>query len=119
VSGHTPGPWHATPSPKGGHNIYDADNNVPAIARTYRIADDATVEANARLIAAAPDLLEALQIIVANARMVPDPTMDGATDCFAVPLGDIEIVAHAAIAHATGDFAARATGEPEAEVGNA
>jgi hypothetical protein len=45
--------------------------------------------------------------------MVPDPTMDGATDCFAVPLGDIEIVAHAAIAHATGDFAARATGEPE------
>ena len=33
---------------------------------------------------------DALQVIVANARMIPDPQMEGTTDCFAVPLDDIE-----------------------------
>ena len=32
----------------------------------------------------------ALAIIIGNARLVPDPAMDGATDCYAVPLDDID-----------------------------
>ena len=35
----------------------------------------------------APELLE---IIVANARLVPDPSMEGTTDCYHVPVDDID-----------------------------
>jgi hypothetical protein len=31
-----------------------------------------------------------LDIIVTNARMIPDPAMQGATDIYAVPLDDID-----------------------------
>ena len=57
---HTPGPWYKMPYPTkgGGFNVRDKSNNVPSIARTYN--DDG---ANARLIAAAPDLLEAAKRI--------------------------------------------------------
>lgn len=46
-------PWSVAKSPKVGFNIYDADKNVPAIARTYR--DDVAL---AELFARLPDLLE-------------------------------------------------------------
>lgn len=46
--------------------------------------------ANAKLIAAAPTLLEVLEFIVANAQLVTDPRMAHACDCYAVPLDDIE-----------------------------
>ena len=39
----------------------------------------------------------ALEIIVSNATMIDDPTMEGITDCFRVPLEDIEIHAHGAL----------------------
>lgn len=48
------------------------------------------------------DLLAALDILIANARLIPDPGMAGATDCYAVPMDDIE-AARAAIARATGE----------------
>ncbi len=35
-------------------------------------------------------LREALACICLNAKLQPDAAMDGATDCYAVPLGDIE-----------------------------
>lgn len=35
-------------------------------------------------------LIDALFNIILNAQVVPDPQADGATDCFAVPLDDIE-----------------------------
>jgi len=37
----TPRPWEFHKSPKVGHNIRDADGNVPGIARTYRDNGDA------------------------------------------------------------------------------
>jgi hypothetical protein len=99
----TPGPWHATPSPKGGHNIYDAENNVPAIARTYRIADDETVEANAHLIASAPDLLLALRCAE---RLLDDFVLFAGTPGAPLGIADLAIGRddlRAAIAKAQGD----------------
>ena len=46
--------------------------------------------ANAALIQLTPDMFEALCNIVANARIIPDPAMGGATDTYSVPLDDIE-----------------------------
>ena len=57
MSQHTEGPWIAD-----GAQIFTSDTNV-AQANGYRI-DRETVAANARLIAAAPELLEALEQMV-------------------------------------------------------
>lgn len=65
---HTPGPWSYAPAvPGANRSFYIAGNN----AEHNRQVDIGTVqggfnscEANARLIAAAPDLLEALQGLV-------------------------------------------------------
>ena len=38
----------------------------------------------------APDLLKLLSTIVLNAKLQPDAGMNGSTDCYAVPLEDIE-----------------------------
>ena len=56
---HTPGPWSASPSPTsdGLYHVYKADGN-------FLTLEDAEHEANARLIAAAPDLLAALEAAV-------------------------------------------------------
>lgn len=67
---HTPGPWAAEPADMfGDHNIVRGDSDealaVAAVVSNMRPADQ--VEANARLIAAAPDLLEALRSLVGNA----------------------------------------------------
>lgn len=65
VGAHTPGPW----VPKGGANdancIADAAGHAVATAyyRDPSWAKDGETEANARLIAAAPDLLEALVVM--------------------------------------------------------
>ena len=56
--------------------------------------------ANAKLIAAAPDLLEVLSTIVANAELQSDARMDYTTDIYAVPLDDIN-AAKTAIEKAT------------------
>jgi len=56
---------------------------------------------HARLIAADPELLEALENIVNNATLAPDEAMQFTTDCYRVPLDDIE-EARAAIAKARG-----------------
>lgn len=40
--------------------------------------------------------VEALRTIIANARTIPDPRMDGTTDVYAVPIEDIE-AAHGAL----------------------
>jgi len=61
---HTQGPWTAEPSVKGGYNIRDTDGNVPGIARTYGRYGAEEDEANARLIAAAPEMYKALRRFV-------------------------------------------------------
>jgi hypothetical protein len=56
--GHTPGPWAYDPD---GGEIYHPNGQFEnALAAVYDLADAAEQDANARLIAAAPDLLEAL-----------------------------------------------------------
>lgn len=56
---HTPGPWHL-----GGRNnaiVYAQDGYAVANAETYHGEHGGAFESNARLIAAAPELLEALR----------------------------------------------------------
>jgi len=61
MSGHTPGPWRvfervsiiAEPDP--------TDDVLPVIAQAIKHGDDAELDSNTRLIAAAPLMLEALQ----------------------------------------------------------
>lgn len=62
---HTPGPWSDT-----GHDGKDMiviESQWGSIARVAYAGDYAQQVANSRLIAAAPDLLEALELIYANA----------------------------------------------------
>lgn len=69
MSGHTPGPWYADPSKrvKGFAVTHDGEPNPLAIAlrkpkNSYsKGIPDTKALANARLIAAAPELLEALE----------------------------------------------------------
>jgi hypothetical protein len=57
---------------------------------------DATVDRAARLHACVDiltsdrNVLDILRIIVANAVVISDPRMQGATDCYSIPLDDIE-----------------------------
>ena len=55
---HTPGPWRVGLDK---NSVRDADEGYIADCQN-RFADKTTVEANARLIAAAPELLEALKM---------------------------------------------------------
>lgn len=58
MSNHTPGPWEFN----GGY-IFGADKNETVIADIYRsdVSDEGTWERNGKLIAAAPELFEALK----------------------------------------------------------
>jgi hypothetical protein len=82
---HTPGPW-SLDSDAGQVHIVAAG---AAIARVMAMRSDGCGEANARLIAAAPDLLEALQAVIDHGSMTG---ADWASD-----------KARAAIAKATGE----------------
>ena len=82
---HTPGPWRiGTTPPNGEQTIGTQQGLMVAVATT---GANTPTEANARLIAAAPDLLEALQ------NLLKSSCIDG----------DIAIEAKAAIAKATGE----------------
>ena len=61
---HTPGPW-AVEHPYGEGGIYVSGTNTALIAKIYH-----EQEANARLIAAAPDMLAALRSLLATAEAV-------------------------------------------------
>lgn len=70
MSGWTPGPWKAWPlrhNERGMYRTINATNaeSTARVAMAYAAGTDAwELNANARLIAAAPDLAEALRIIV-------------------------------------------------------
>ena len=67
MSKHTPGPWIAV-----GYQVEVESDDIPDICncdpahidQEHLQWDEETIMANARLIAAAPDLLEALQLVV-------------------------------------------------------
>ena len=94
---HTPGPWKIVPSGVGNPRIVGADGYAVAACRPkYSTPDDyAIAAANAHLIAAAPDLLEALKRLLGF-------TQGGCAD---LQLQEQEIYdqARAAIKKATGE----------------
>ena len=63
---HTPGPWSMLTSSAGHHAVFASDQHgSQMIAGCHRKdPDDSVYLANAVLIAAAPDLLTALQVLV-------------------------------------------------------
>jgi hypothetical protein len=85
MSKHTPGPWYVgaqndglyiidrQPRPSNDDPRHDAD--VELVATPFA-ARGATVEANARLIAAAPELLAALQDIIDDVEVQPWLTVE-------------------------------------------
>ena len=68
---HTPGKWHHTGANEY-HGNYVEDDHGNTLCDLYHKGTDGQIfhhdnaEANARLISAAPDLLEALQVVIAN-----------------------------------------------------
>lgn len=104
---HTPGPWTAKFGPGAGGGYQGVDG--PKGERVALCDEDTrmgvfTREANARLIAAAPDLLEALRsLLSASADAIRYVPADGSEErdlCDAA--GDAMIFARAAIARAEG-----------------
>lgn len=95
MSGHTPGPWHIDYAAAGGGNIQSVNGPV-ANTRWFGNTQKEALEdfANARLIAAAPDLLEALKDL---ARSLSDSDEDGLTE-----YADVMVAARSAIAKAEG-----------------
>ena len=62
-STHTPGPWLVHPDVPGQIVVDDGEGGTFLVAEVERAMQSAEGDANARLIAAAPDLLAALRII--------------------------------------------------------
>ncbi len=97
MSAHTPGPWRVerqNPSPTTGE--WMIAGTKPGYLAEVRDCGSGDVQANARLIAAAPDLLAALQALVAE---LDGPGKPYSSDSYAPP-HFIE-TAKAAIAKAT------------------
>ena len=67
IAQHTPGPWEAKEYTNsritGGYGVFARDSNIPIVEGAYG-EDIATADANTRLIAAAPDLLAALEAVL-------------------------------------------------------
>ena len=102
---HTPGPWYVGTGTYEGRNIYSVASVTDDEGFTYQPlvanAEDDGIncwDANARLIAAAPDLLEALQV------MVRDYSAAHAS-CGDLEMSPALFQAQRAIARATGDQA--------------
>ena len=96
---HTPGPWNCNRSSASGYDIVCSENSptdVCVISRRDKTTGE--IDANARLIAAAPELLEALREFVS---LMPSAEGLGGH----APIGAFQIVAdlaRAAIAKAEG-----------------
>ncbi len=67
---HTPGPWDIVNAPNGKTYIKDKDRAILAVIYGDNTLTVGDTSANAALIAAAPELLEALRTIVANSASV-------------------------------------------------
>jgi hypothetical protein len=76
---HTPGPWHVRSSEgQQSHVVYAADNYAIANATTYHGQHPLhCAEANARLIAAAPELLAACEAALPELDFVSDGLGEG------------------------------------------
>jgi hypothetical protein len=61
---HTPGPWQVEPNPFESAPMVSTENRTIAKVLYWGGSEDGEVNANAHLIAAAPELLEALEDIL-------------------------------------------------------
>jgi hypothetical protein len=61
MSKHTPGPWFSQYDDNG---FYEIGSEIVSLRLAFTYGDGDTDEANARLISAAPELLQSLQAIV-------------------------------------------------------
>lgn len=80
---HTPGPWRiGTPGPNGCYTTgTERGLMVAMVAHSIHMPDQkAQAEGDARLIAAAPELLAALQTLVANGGIGPESMFHDARD---------------------------------------
>lgn len=89
---HTPGPWHNT--------NYQTHPNFQVLDHSNAFVAEASTEANARLIAASPELLYALEDLIQrcelpNGGLDQSPTHEGLTNC------NVLAKARAALAKAT------------------
>ncbi len=87
---HTPGPWHVTPGTVPAESVWDETGNLQ-IASFIEGRGWQEQHANARLIAAAPDLLAASRAALAALEALRD-----------APQGGAEVMLRAAIAKAEG-----------------
>jgi hypothetical protein len=94
---HTPGPWHVGLKP--GPIIYGSDSSQVADLRADLI-DKNERDANARLMAAAPELLTALETLMARAAKDAEHYAPDGNEPIWGLIGD----ASDAIAKATGDY---------------
>lgn len=72
MSNHTPGPWHVTAMHKGIRPSFRSPGENGGFAICEMYADGRDVVANARLIAAAPELLEACEACLARDDIADD-----------------------------------------------
>lgn len=111
---HTPGPWYVGSGTYEGRNIYSTASVTDGEGFTYQpvvaTAEDDEVacwDANARLIAAAPDLLEALQWYEAKAVQMGRAAIHQDSKLMLALMKEIAVEygakARAAIARATGE----------------
>lgn len=99
-SKHTPGPWVVTPHPETHVDVFGVGEIMDDKQMQYGLSHTIcyqNAEANARLIAAAPELLEAL--IRLEAELVEDKY----GDCYEPSPFENLALARAAIAKATGE----------------
>lgn len=106
MSGHTPGPWEAQVVRQGASlypAVYGANERLVADAWHYQ-KDDAEMIANARLIAAAPDLLVACERMMDDVLTYHEDAERGEYDRYGVDIPTATIRAlRAAITKARGE----------------
>lgn len=104
---HTAGPWRVDTGPKSRGRVISVCKGFPqkpvAQATGQETVDER--EANARLIAAAPDLLEALKLCIKELRAVRHGSVGGVPNDIALLIPERIDVAEAAIAKAEGGAA--------------
>ncbi len=81
---HTPGPWRVSDLPKAPYLIYAADNYAVCDCKVYHRKH--VINADMQLIAAAPELLEALELAISK-DMLSGETRDTAVKAIAKATG--------------------------------
>lgn len=108
-AGHTPGPWMRNPAAPLEIGMRRDDRTIwpPLIARVTATGDNPTGEANARLIAAAPDFMDgapiAVEILEHYAEFIADiPSAELERHPYLPEIERVTAILRAAIAKATG-----------------